>query len=101
MSMAVWPIIVPWSQIAIFVVPPPISTFITTTPTSLEFTIAPDPYAAMEASILSPAETETNLPVFTANNSPIAWAFSRRTAKPVRISAPVSTSSGESWAEWY
>jgi hypothetical protein len=42
----------------------------------------------------APAETATILPAWRANSSPIARALRRRTATPVRISAPVSISSG-------
>ena len=38
----------------------------------------------------SPALTDTNLPAWAANRSPMARALRRRTATPVRISAPVS-----------
>jgi len=51
---------------------------------------APEPKAARVASSASPALTETNLPAWEANSSPIARALLRRTATPVRIRAPVS-----------
>jgi hypothetical protein len=41
------------------------------------------------------------LPAWRANSSPIARALVRRTATPVRISAPVSISSGSTMALWY
>jgi hypothetical protein len=41
------------------------------------------------------------LPAWRANNSPIARALLRRTATPVRISAPVSISSGSILASVY
>jgi hypothetical protein len=55
----------------------------------------------MTVSRLSPAETATSLPASRANSSPIARAFVRRTATPVRISAPVSISSGSTFASAY
>ena len=74
-------------------VPPPISTFSTTPPIFAECATAPEPCAAMVASRPSPALTATNLPASWAKSSPMARALRRRTATPVRISAPVSTSS--------
>ena len=47
----------------------------------------------MVASRPSPALTATNLPASCANRSAMARALRRRTATPVRINAPVSTSS--------
>ena len=47
----------------------------------------------MVLSRLSPALTATKRPASCANSSPIARALRRRTATPVRMSAPVSTSS--------
>ena len=55
----------------------------------------------MVVSRLSPALTATILPAWLANNSPIARALLRRTATPVRISAPVSISSGSTSAYLY
>ena len=55
----------------------------------------------MMVSRLSPALTATILPAWRANNSPIARALLRRTATPVRISAPVSISSGSTLASAY
>src|SRR6266581_913652 len=49
----------------------------------------------------SPALTETNLPAWEANSSPIARALLRRTATPVRIRAPVSIVSGSTPASSY
>jgi ethanolamine utilization protein EutA len=40
------------------------------------------------------AAAQTNSPPISAITSAIAWAFSRRSASPVRITAPVSTWSG-------
>jgi hypothetical protein len=49
----------------------------------------------MVASSPSPALTATNLPAWRANSSPMARALRRRTATPVRISAPLSIASEE------
>ena len=51
--------------------------------------------------MLSPALTATSLPACAANNSPMARALRLRTATPVRISAPVSISSGSTLASTY
>ena len=91
----------PASHTAIFVVPPPRSTFITRADSRTERAQAPEPKAARVASSASPALTETNFPTWEANSSPIARALLRRTATPVRIRAPVSIALGSTAASWY
>ena len=91
-STAVTRSTLPPRQCAILVVPPPIST-LSVSPSLLEDRMtAPEPWAAMVASSPSPALTATNFPASAENRSPIARALRRRTATPVRIRAPVSTS---------
>ena len=101
MSSAVTSTSCPRSQTASFEVPPPTSRFITRAPSRIERATAPEPCAASVASSASPALTATNLPACAANSSPIARAFARRTATPVRISAPVSMCSGTRPASAY
>ena len=101
MSMAVWSTTMPPSQTAIFEVPPPMSMFITRAVSRIERAAAPEPKAASVASSASPALTATNLPACAANSSPIARALRRRTATPVRISAPLSICSGVTPASTY
>ncbi len=100
-STAVTSITLPSAQIAILEVPPPTSTFITVHSSRIESATAPDPYAAITVSRLSPADTATSLPASRANSSPMARALLRRTATPVRMSAPVSISSGSTLASAY
>lgn len=56
---------------------------------------APEPCAASVASMPCPAVAQMNRPVRDANRSARARALWRRVASPVRITAPVSTSSAE------
>ena len=91
MSMAVMAATAPPTQMAIFAVPPPMSTFITLAPSRIDSAAAPEPKAARLASSASPALTATNLPACAAKSSPMARALRRRTATPVRMSAPLST----------
>ena len=91
----------PARQMATLVVPPPTSMFITTPPLRPDSATAPEPCAAMVASMPSPALTATNLPASAANSPPIARALLRSTATPVRMSAPVSISSRVSPASRY
>ena len=100
-SSAVRSLTRPSAQIAIFDVPPPMSTFITVAPSRIERAAAPEPWAAITASRLSPAETATILPAWRANSSPMLRALRRPTATPVKISAPVSISSGSTLASRY
>ncbi len=100
-SSAVTSITRPSAQTAIFAVPPPTSTFMIVALSRIERATAPEPCAAITVSRLSPAETATILPAWRANSSPILRALRRRTATPVRISAPVSISSGSTLASWY
>ena len=75
--------------------------FITRAGERIDRATAPDPKAANVASSPSPALTATNLPAWSAKSSPIARALLRRTATPVRISAPVSMSSTPTPASAY
>ena len=90
----------PARQTTTLVVPPPISTFMIA-PAVADRATAPEPWAAMVASRLSPALTATKRPASAANRSPMARALSRSKATPVRIRAPVSTCSRVSPAAWY
>ena len=92
-SMAVTSRTLPPAHTAILLVPPPTSMFSTTASSRPERATAPEPWAAMVVSSPSPAVTDTNRPASSANSSAMARELRRRTATPVRISAPVSTSS--------
>ena len=101
MSAAVVSTTSPASQTAILEVPPPISTFMTRADSRIERAAAPEPKAASMASSASPALTDTNFPAWAANKSPMARALLRRTATPVRMSAPVSIAFGSIRASAY
>ncbi len=92
-SIAVRATISPSTHSAILEVPPPTSTFITGTAALFDKATAPEPCATSAVSRLSPALTATNFPAWSANRSAIARALRRRTATPVSIRAPASTSS--------
>ena len=77
------------------------STFMTRAPSRTERAALPEPKAASVVSSASPALTATNLPACAANSSPMARALLRRTATPVRISAPLSILSGVTPASAY
>ena len=75
-------------------VPPPISIFITATPSRMELVDrTPNHRPPSRSSRLSSALTATSLPVSLEQFANRASAFFRRTATPVRIRAPVLISS--------
>ena len=100
MSAAVRSTISPPSQTAIFDVPPHVD--VHHPPAVADRTgHRAGAEAASVVSSPSPALTATNLPACCAKSSPIARAFRRRTATPVRMSAPVSMASGSCPASPY
>ena len=98
MAIAALATISPSLHSASFVVPPPMSMLRKTLPSDFDSLTAPEPWAAITASRLCPAEAQTNLPDSSANRSAMARALVRFSASPVRITAPLSISSGVSFA---
>ena len=90
---AVWTIRPPATS-ANFVVPPPMSTFSTACFGLRDSLTEPEPWAASADSRLCPAEAHTNFPASLAKISAMARALRRLIASPVRMIAPLSTSSG-------
>ena len=61
----------------------------------------PEPYAASMASMWWPAEAQTRSPACSLATVAIASALRRRSASPVRMTTPVSMSSGATRASAY